>query len=100
VNDRHTCFESIDRALAEKGVRLSMAIQFSPTTGETVSTPRVMIEPIDDTTPKGRKAAKNKNMLASNCPFCGVVLPRLGYDVPTTSARAAVTAQLGDGGES
>lgn len=77
MDGRHNCYRLIDEALAEKGVRLSMAIQFSPTTGQTVSTPRVMIEPLDSDTPKGRKAAKGKNMLASNCPFCGVVLERL-----------------------
>lgn len=79
---RHNCFEAIDQALAEKGIRLSMAIQISPTTGKTVSTPRVMVVAINDSR-AAKKTARTCNMLATNCPFCGVVLPRLAEGVKT-----------------
>lgn len=74
--DRHNCYEAINEALAEKGLRLSMAIQFSPTTGAILATPRIPVEPLDDSR-AAKKKARTTNMLASFCPFCGVVLPRL-----------------------
>lgn len=73
---KHNCYRLIDEALAPKGIRLSMCIEFSPTTGKTLATPRVMVEPNDDSR-GAKKAAQTCNMLASNCPFCGVELERL-----------------------
>lgn len=76
MNERHNCYALIDEALAEKGVRLSMNIRINMATGRTLSTPRIPIELLDTATPKQKKAAKTMNMLATNCPFCGVLLER------------------------
>lgn len=76
MSERHNCYALIDEALVAKGVRLSMRFEFSPTTGKTLATPRVMIEAVDGSR-KAKKTAKTCNMLASNCPFCGVLLERL-----------------------
>lgn len=72
---RHNCYDLIDKALAAKGLRLSMCFEFNQETGATLRTPRVMVEAIDDSR-KAKKAARTCNMLASNCPFCGIPLPR------------------------
>ena len=76
MSARHNCYEEIDKALADKGLRLSMCIQFSPTTGATLSTPRIPVEPLDDSR-GAKKKARTTNMLATYCPFCGVVLERI-----------------------
>jgi hypothetical protein len=73
----HNCYEEIDKALVEKGVRLSMAMQFSPTTGQTLSTPRVSLEVLDSATPQQKRAAKAMYVLATFCPWCAIELERL-----------------------
>lgn len=74
--DAHDCYRLIDEALAAKGIRLSMCVQFSQTTGQTISTPRILVEPLDDSR-SAKKTARTSNMIASNCPFCGIELERL-----------------------
>lgn len=77
MSERHTCYAAIDEALAEKGVRLSMNIQINMATGATVVTPRIPVEPLDSTNRAQKKAARTCNMLATYCPWCGVVLERV-----------------------
>mgnify|MGYP001603505349 CR=1 FL=1 len=72
----HNCYELIDKALAEHGVRLSMSIQISPTTGDVQVTPRLPLEPIDESR-AAKKIARTTSMIASHCPFCGIELERL-----------------------
>lgn len=76
MDERHNCYALIDEALKEKGVRLSMNFRFNMQTGATLATPRIPVEVLEDATPKQKRAAKHLNMLATNCPFCGVLLPR------------------------
>lgn len=72
----HNCYRLIDEALAPKGVRLSMCFQMSQETGKTTSTPRLTVEPLDDSR-ASKKAARTTYMIASNCPFCGIELERV-----------------------
>jgi hypothetical protein len=76
ADTRHNCYGLIDEALAAKGLRLAMCFQIDRQTGRMIATPRIPVEPIDDSH-AAKKAARTTNMLASNCPFCGVVLERL-----------------------